>query len=93
MDGNDTIPFTDNFSDDDSFSITFSSEEILFPGICREEKGTTLGAWKRVGAKSQPYIHRFVDLVETGDGWLASDWFGEFRYFENGCLPLWTGGG
>ena len=22
--------------------------------------------------------------METGDGWLASDWFGEFRYFENG---------
>ena len=83
MDGNDTVLLADNLSDDDSFSITYSSKDsFYFQAFARNEKGETLGAWKRVGATVHSYP---IDgAVETGDGWLASEWFGEFRYFENG---------
>ena len=83
MDGNDTILLTDNLSKDDSFSIKVSSEDsFYFQAFVRNEKGETLGTWKRVGATIQSYP---IDgVVETGDGWSTSEWFGDFRYFENG---------
>ena len=83
MDGNDTILLTENLSKDDSFSITLSSEDsFYFQAFARNEKGETLGTWKRVGATVQSYP---IDgVVETGDGWSTSEWFGDFRYFENG---------
>jgi surface protein len=83
MDGNDTVILSDNFSDDDSFSVTVSSKDsFYFQAFAENEKGETKGTWKRVGANMQSYP--FDGSVETGDGWLASDWFGDFRYFENG---------
>jgi surface protein len=83
MDGNDTVLLLENLSKDDSFSTTVSSESsFYFQAFARNEKGETTGTWKRVGATIQSYP---IDgAVETGDGWLASDWFGDFRYFENG---------
>ena len=83
MDGNDTILLTDNHSKDDSFSITYSSKgSFYFQAFARNEKGETLGTWKRVGATVHSYP---IDgVVETGDGWSTSEWFGDFRYFENG---------
>jgi surface protein len=83
MDGNDTVLLTNNLSIDGSFSITFSSKDsFYFQAFAHNEKGETKGTWKRVGATLQSYP---IDgMVETGDGWLISDWFGEFRYFENG---------
>jgi surface protein len=85
MDGNDTVLPADNLSKDDSFSITVSSREsFYFQAFARNEKGENRGTWKRVGAKSQILSSPISGSVETGDGWLASDWFGDFRYFENG---------
>jgi surface protein len=83
MDGNDTVLPADNLSKDDSFSTTVSSREsFYFQAFAENEKGETKGTWKRAGSTSQSYP---IDgSVETGDGWLASDWFGDFRYFENG---------
>ena len=83
MDGNDTVLLTDNHSKDDFFSITVSSEDsFYFQAFARNEKGETQGTWKRVGATIQSYP---IDgVVETGDGWSTSEWFGDFRYFENG---------
>ena len=68
MDGNDTILLTDNLSKDDSFSIKVSSEDsFYFQAFATNEKGTTLGTWKRVGATMPSYP---IDgVVETGDGW------------------------
>ena len=83
LDGNDTVLLADNLSDDDSFSITFSSKDsFYFQALARNEKGETKGTWKRVGATMQSYP--FDGVVETGDGWSTSEWFGDFRYFENG---------
>lgn len=83
MDGNDTVLLTDKLSKDGSFSITFSSKEsFYFQAFAENEKGTTTGTWKRVGATMLSYP---IDgVVETGDGWSTSKWFGDFRYFENG---------
>jgi hypothetical protein len=83
MDGNDTVLLAQNLSKDDSFSITFSSKDsFYFQAFAENEKGTTTGTWKRVGATMQSYP---IDgVVETGDGWSTSKWFGDFRYFENG---------
>jgi surface protein len=83
MDGNDTVLLLENHSKDDSFSIKVSSEgSFYFQAFARNEKGETRGTWKRVGATSESYP---IDgVVETGDGWSTSEWFGDFRYFENG---------
>jgi len=83
MDENDTVLLIENLSEDDSFSITFSSRDsFYFQAFARNEKGETVGVWKRVGATIQSYP---IDgVVETGDGWSNSEWFGDFRYFENG---------
>jgi surface protein len=83
MDGNDTVVLSENLSQDDSFSITVSSKDsFYFQAFAENEKGVTKGTWKRVGANIQSYP---IDgVVETGDGWSTSDWFGDFRYFENG---------
>jgi hypothetical protein len=83
MDGNDIVLLTDNLSDDGSFSITVSSKDsFYFQAFAENEKGETRGIWKRVGANMQSYP--FDGVVETGDGWSNSEWFGDFRYFENG---------
>ncbi len=83
MYGNDTVLITDNLTKGDSFSTTVSSKDsFYFQAFAGNEKGTTRGAWKRVGASVQSYP---IDgVVETGDGWSTSEWFGDFRYFENG---------
>jgi hypothetical protein len=83
MDGNDTVLLCENLSQDDSFSITVSSKDsFYFQAFAENEKGETKGTWKRVGATSQSYP---IDgVVKTGDGWSTSEWFGDFRYFENG---------
>ena len=83
IDGNDTVLLTDNLTKGDSFSTTVSSKDsFYFQAFAGNEKGTTRGAWKRVGASVQSYP---IDgVVETGDGWSTSEWFGDFRYFENG---------
>jgi len=83
MDGNDTVLLAQNLSKDDSFSITFSSKDsFYFQAFAENEKEETQGTWKRVGATMQSYP---IDgVVETGDGWSTSKWFGDFRYFENG---------
>ncbi|MAH26708.1 MAG: hypothetical protein CMI19_07115 [Opitutae bacterium] len=83
MDGNDTVLLADNHSKDDFFSIAVSSgDSFYFQAFAGNEKGETKGAWKRVGATIQSYP---IDgVVETGDGWSTSEWFGDFRYFENG---------
>ncbi|MDA7757098.1 BspA family leucine-rich repeat surface protein, partial [Opitutales bacterium] len=83
MDGNDTVLLTENLSKDDSFSITVSSKDsFYFQAFARNEKGENRGTWKRVGATMQSYP--IDEVVETGDGWSTSKWFGDFRYFENG---------
>jgi surface protein len=83
MDGNDTILLTQNLSDGGSFSITVSSKDsFYFQAFARNEKEENRGTWKRVGATMQSYP---IDgVVETGDGWSTTEWFGDFRYFENG---------
>jgi hypothetical protein len=83
LDGNDSILLTNNLTKDDSFSIkVFSKDSFYFQAFARNEKGENRGTWKRVGAAMQSYP---IDgVVETGDGWSTSEWFGDFRYFENG---------
>jgi hypothetical protein len=83
LDGNDTVLLSENLSDGGSFSITVSSKDsFYFQAFARNEKEENRGTWKRVGATMQSYP---IDgVVETGDGWSTTEWFGDFRYFENG---------
>ena len=85
MDGNDTVLLTDNLSiNDSSITVFFGRAHFTSRHLLDNERGATLGTWKRVGATVLSYP---IDgVVETGDGWSTSEWFGEFGYFENGHI-------
>ena len=84
INGNDTILVTEDFSENRIFSITLDKKgSFYYQAFSKNEKGETRGSLKRVDTKDVPIIP-LEGTIQTGEGWLTSNWFGDFRYYDNG---------
>ena len=84
INGNETILIAENFSENSTFSITLDKKSsFYYQAFTKNEKGEIRGSLKRVDARASPIIP--VDgAIQKEKGWLTSNWFGDFRYYDSG---------